>query len=164
MTIRLSTEVLNDLRARVAELAAFHSFLGSPSSAGGPPAWLIYGTGRPTETRIGFSGAATPAVELLGDEVVPEISATALGLPAGQMIAVTGLADADACEKAPVQAHVLAILSQYVPAPAPFAVPPAPAARAAGPDVEEWFRTAKEIAARLGARVRITIEVDPPAP
>jgi pimeloyl-ACP methyl ester carboxylesterase len=168
-TIGLSTAVLNDLRARVAELDAFHAFLGPPAAGGSPAAWLIYGTGRPTEMEIHFAGTATPVVERRGDEVVPDVSATSLDLPADQMIAVDGLAHAEACQQGQVQDHVLDILSRYMTGPsfapprAATSFPPPAAVGADGPDVEAWFRAAPTVAARLGARVRITVDFEPPA-
>jgi hypothetical protein len=175
----LAPAVLAELRARAAEVAAFHAFLGPPVPGGGPDTWLVYGTGRRTEVRVEFGGSVAPALEDRGDEVVPELSATALGLPPDRMIPVRGLAHADACENAAVRDLVADILAGRPVAPAvavAFALPEAPggapeggSARAGRPGVpadagvEEWFRAARGVAAKLGARVRIVVDVDPPA-
>jgi len=170
-SLGLSPAVADELRARVAEVAAFHAYLGPPAGGGFADTWLVYGTGRRTEVRVDFSGSVTPALEDRGDEVVPELSATALALPPGRMIPVTGVSHADACSDGAVQDLVAGILGGRPVAPVAFARPAAAAAEATLPSrgaaaeisVEEWFAAARGVAAKLGARVRITVDVGPPS-
>jgi pimeloyl-ACP methyl ester carboxylesterase len=160
--LNLSTEVLADLGARVGDLAALEQFLNAVPPATGDT-WLIYGVGLTTEVQIQSGSEQTPVRIPVGDEVVPAISAIALGLPSGRMIAVEKLAHPDACQDQRVQDEVLTIL-----AGAP--VGRRAGARAAGPipfgngrvEVADWLRSSGAIAGQLGARVRVTIEFDPP--
>ena len=94
----LSEEVAADLRARIADVAGFQDELGEPTVPG-PDAWLVYGTGVDTETRVEFDGRrAAPRLTRDGDGVVPRASACALGLPADRMIPIDGLVHAEACQ------------------------------------------------------------------
>ena len=111
---RLAAEVRADLAARVAELNADFNWLGDPADPGyaHPDAWLLYGTGVPTETRIEFAGGEpVPGLTLHGDGTVPAISATALGLPAERAIGFGGVIHADACKEPAVRAAVRAVLA-----------------------------------------------------
>ena len=82
----LTDEVATDLRARIADVAAFQAELGDPTIAG-PETWLAYGTDVDTETRIEFDGqTANPIVTRDGDGVVPRASARALGLSDERMV------------------------------------------------------------------------------
>jgi len=167
----LAPAVLTDLRARIGDVAAFHSFLGPPQSDNQPTTWLVYGTGLKTEVRVEFGGSVTPALEERGDDVVPELSATALGLPASRVIAVRGLSHAVACQDAAVQDIVASILAGRPVGPAVAFSHPAvteslepsrlAAPVAGGSQVEDWFQAAKDVATKLGVHVRIVIDVDP---
>jgi hypothetical protein len=108
---RLAAEVAADLAARVNEVNAFHVWLGPPANpALAARTWLLYGATSPTETAVTYpAGRATPTVTPAGDEVVPAVSATALGLPAGQAIGFGGLTHPVACNNPGVIAAVGAI-------------------------------------------------------
>ncbi|MGE5756964.1 MAG: hypothetical protein ACM35G_14830, partial [Planctomycetaceae bacterium] len=112
--LNLTTEIAEDLRERVADVASFHQLLGDPTHALHPESWLIYGTGRTTETHINFvSGEPAPGTELLGDETVPAVSATILRLPEARMIRAPGVEHSKACLDSFVQQQVENILVGY---------------------------------------------------
>lgn len=112
--IGLSAAVIQDLDDRVIDINGFHQFLGSPNDpATTDPAktWLIYGNTMKTETMVQINGSVVvPVYANTGDQVVPDISANCLGLPANHSIAVAGITHETACLDATVQNHVQAIL------------------------------------------------------
>ena len=107
----LTPAVAADLAARVTDVNAFHKFLVCPENpALVPKTWLLYGATSQTETAFTFqNGKAIPTVTAVGDEVVPAVSATALGLPPGQAIGLGGLKHPEACNNPAVLAAVQAI-------------------------------------------------------
>ena len=111
--LKLPEGVRPDLPQRIAELERFHDLLKSPDAPATTHdnSWLIYGTDLKTETRIQFDAGKPVAVtESLGDEVVPSVSATALGLSADRMIPVSNAKHSDACLYDAVQIHAERIL------------------------------------------------------
>jgi pimeloyl-ACP methyl ester carboxylesterase len=112
--IGLDPAVLQDLNDRVIDINAFFQFLGHPNDpVTSDPAktWLIYGTNKPTETKVQINGATvTPVVQNTGDTTVPDISAMCLGLPPNQMIAVSNITHSTACLDQTVQSFVQANL------------------------------------------------------
>ncbi len=104
-----------DLWERLADVAWFHQLVGDPTNSVHPESWLIYGTGRETETHIDFGEAGpVPVTEFLGDETVPAISATALRLAEDRMIRAPGVVHAEACLDGFVQQQVVRILTGYL--------------------------------------------------
>jgi hypothetical protein len=104
--LQLATDVRNDLLQRIGDIADFQGWLGAPVDTDHvlPETWLIYGTGRQTETRVDFDGAtAEPIVTDNGDGTVPALSATALGLAQDRQFAVADLEHATACQYQRVQ-------------------------------------------------------------
>jgi hypothetical protein len=104
--LELATDIRNDLLQRIEDLADFQAWLGAPLDTDHvlPDTWLIYGTGRQTETRIDFDGpTAQPVVTDMGDGTVPSLSATALGLAQDRQFPVTNLEHATACQHPLVQ-------------------------------------------------------------
>jgi hypothetical protein len=108
--IGLDPSVIQDLNERVVDINAFDQFLGQPNDpVTSDPAktWLIYGNTKATETKVQIDGSTvTPVVQNTGDTTVPDISATCLGLPASQMIAVPNIEHESACEDRTVQDKV----------------------------------------------------------
>jgi pimeloyl-ACP methyl ester carboxylesterase len=99
--LQLPAEARDDLVERIQDVADFFAWLGAPRRPDlvPPETWLIYGTGRDTETRITFAdGTPQPVVTEDGDGTVPSLSATALGLAADRQFAVAGLGHATACQ------------------------------------------------------------------
>jgi hypothetical protein len=96
----LPADTRQDLVERIQDVAVFHGWLGAPVNPALPAAetWLIYGTGRDTETHIAFSGnTPQPGVTQDGDGTVPSISALALALAANRQFAVSGIEHSVAC-------------------------------------------------------------------
>lgn len=111
----VSQEVINDFRDRLTDVRVFHARLGAadPVTADPSKTWLIYGSTRPTEVSVQFTGnSVTPELAPEGgDTVVPIASATSLSLPAAQMLGVPAVVHDTACLNAIVQAIVRTILS-----------------------------------------------------
>jgi pimeloyl-ACP methyl ester carboxylesterase len=100
LQLTLVAEARADLLERIQDIADFHGWLGAPArtDVSWPDSWLIYGTGRATETRIDFPGGAPqPGVTPEGDGTVPFLSATALGLPGDRQFGLDSLEHSTAC-------------------------------------------------------------------
>jgi hypothetical protein len=112
--LQLLTEARADLVERIQDVAEFHGWLGAPvdSEHPTPETWLIYGTGRDTETRIDFDADhALPGLTQDGDGTVPSLSATALALAPDRLFAVAGVEHGNACQNTQVQERSLQVFS-----------------------------------------------------
>ena len=96
----LPADARADFADRVVDVADFHAWLGFPAAPNPAPpeTWLICGSVRPTEVRVGFAaGRPDPGVAAEGDGTVPYLSAAALRVADGRRFTVAGVEHATAC-------------------------------------------------------------------
>jgi hypothetical protein len=108
----LDAGVAEEIQERLQDVEEAHQLLGDPAQVPGQAiAWLIYGTGLPTDTEVTlYRGKIVPAQTLDGDGVVPAVSARALQLPTERMHDVPLLQHGLACRDPRVHALTATIL------------------------------------------------------